>query len=65
MNEEKEITLADIKEGQDAIYAALVAILAEIQGAKSFDDYARVGIAREKIKVAHDHIRDERDPKFL
>jgi len=65
MSDNKEVTLADIKQGQDAIYAALVAILAHLQDATSFDDYARKGTAREDIRVAHNHIRDECEPRFL
>jgi len=66
MSDNKEVTLADIKQSQDAIYAALVAILAHLQDVPSVpQEHPRMGEARKTIKVAYNHIQDVHDPNFL
>jgi len=50
---------------QNDIYAALIAILAELQNEKELDDYARKGKAREAIRIAKNHLDKEPHPRFL
>jgi len=67
-NGRNEITKDDfavLMRRQNDIYAALVAILAELQNEKELDDYSRKGKAREAIRIARKHLDNGPHPSFL